>query len=323
VTAASGRAREGGFVRNLIFDNLLLKVLSIVASLALFSLVRGAEDAQRSLFVDVVAVLPDGQAADERILLSDIPDRVRVTLRGSRALLSSIRPDDIPAIQVTLDDAEARLFYFDPERIEIPAGVEITQIAPATIALQWADRAQRTLPVQPTIDGVAGPGLMLAGAPQVRPSAVTVVGPAPEISQLDHVTTDPITITGLEAGRHERRVPLMRLPPHAEYVEDAMANVVVEIVPQVAERSLPRLDVAVVGGMVRELRPGRVRVRVRGAPAVLDAMDPLQVVPYVDVSQLEPSAGAQAVPVRVRGIPDGVELVDVDPADLLATPSRP
>lgn len=321
MTAASGRAREGGFLRNLLFENLLLKVLSIVASLALFSLVRGAEDAQRSLFVDVVAVLPDTGGGD-RILLSDIPDRVRVTLRGSRALLSSIRPDDIPAIQVTLDDTQARLFYFDPERVEIPAGVEITQIAPTTIPLQWADRAQRTLPVQPTIDGLPGAGLMLAGEPQVRPATVTVVGPAPEISPLDHITTDPITITGMEAGRHERRVALMRLPPHAEYDGDAMANVVFEIAPQVAQRALPRLDVAVVGGMVRELRPGRVRVRVRGAPATLDAMDPLQVVPYVDVSQLEPTAGAQSVPVRVRGIPEGVELVDVEPADLLASPSR-
>ncbi|MDQ3038023.1 MAG: CdaR family protein [Myxococcota bacterium] len=319
-TTGAGRAREGGFLRNLILDNLLLKVLSIVASLALFSLVRGAEDAQRSVFVDVVAVLPD--ASGDRILLSDIPDRVRVTLRGSRALLNSIRRDDIPPILVTLDDSQARLYYLDPERIEVPAGVEIIQIAPATIPLQWADRAQRTLPVQPTIDGRPAPGLMLAGAPQVRPQAVTVTGPAPEISPLDHITTDPITITGMEAGRHERRVPLMRLPPHAEYEGDAMANVVFEIAPQIAERSLPRLDVAVVGGMVRELRPARVRVRVRGAPATLDAMDPLQVVPYVDVSQLETTAGAQTVPVRVRGIPDGVELVDVEPADLLASPSR-
>ncbi|UJR79797.1 YbbR-like domain-containing protein [Sandaracinus amylolyticus] len=317
---ASARVREGGFVRNLIFENFPLKVFSLVASLALFSLVRGAEDAQRSLFVDVVAVLPD--ASTGRILLSDIPDRVRVTLRGSRSLLNSIRRDDIPPIQVTLDDTRARLYYFDPERIEVPAGVEITQIAPATIALQWADRAERRLPVHPTIDGRPAPGLMLAGPPEVRPPSAVITGPAPEISPLDHVTTDPIALAGLEAGRHERRVALMHLPPHAEYEGDAMVTVVVDIAPQVAERSLPRLEVAVVGGEVRELRPARVRVRVRGAPQVLDGMDALGVVPYVDVSELEPTAGGQSVPVRVRGIPDGVELVDVEPPDVLAMPSR-
>jgi hypothetical protein len=315
-----GRAKEGSTLRNLIFDNFLLKVLSIVASLALFSIVRGAEDAQRSVFVDVVAVLPS--STSNRILLSDIPDRVRVTLRGSRALLNSIRRDDIPPIQIVLDDPQARIYYLDPERIEIPAGVEITQIAPATIPLQWADRAQRTLPVRPTIEGHPGDGLMLSDELQVRPQVVTVTGPAPEISPLDHVTTDPIMIAGLSSGRHERRVPLMRLPPHAEYDGDGMANVVFEVAPQIAERSLPRLEVAVVGGVVRELRPSRVRVRLRGTPATLDAMDAMQIVPYVDVSELDENAGAQSVPIRVRGIPEGVELIDIEPADVLATPAR-
>ncbi len=316
----TGRVKEGISLRSLIFDNLLLKVLSIVASLALFSIVRGAEDAQRSVFVDVVAVLP--HSTSNRILLSDIPDRVRVTLRGSRALLNSIRRDDIPPIQVVLDDPQARIYYLDPERIEIPAGVEITQIAPTTIPLQWADRSQRTLPVRPTIEGRPGDGLMLVDELQVRPQAVAVSGPAPEISPLDHVTTDPVMITGLPAGRHERRVPLMRLPPHAEYDGDGMANVVFEIAPQIAERSLPRLDVAVVGGVVRELRPSRVRVRLRGTPATLDAMDAMQVVPYVDVSELDSDRGTQSIPVQIRGIPDGAELVDIEPADVLATPAR-
>lgn len=320
MSPASARAREGGFVRKLLFDNLALKVLSIVASIALFSLVRGAEDAQRSVFVDVVAVLPD--SASGRILLSDIPDRVRVTLRGSNALLRSIRGGDIPPIQVTLDDTRARLYYFDPERLEIPAGVEITQIAPATIPLQWADRALRRLPVQPTLDGRPPPGLMLASPPDVQPPTIEVTGPAPEISPLDHVTTDSINLAALEAGQYERRVSLMHLPPHAEYEGESTVVVSFEIVPQIAERTLPRLEVAVVGGTVRELRPGRVRVRLRGAPQALDAMDPLGVVPYVDVSELEPSAGAQSVPVRVRGIPAGLELVDVEPPDVLATPSR-
>jgi YbbR domain-containing protein len=313
------RPRQTGALRGLVFDHFGLKVFSLVASIALFWLVRGAEDAQRSFFVDVVAVLPE--ASSGRILLSDIPDRVRITLRGSRALLNAIRRDEIPPIQVELDPRE-RIYYFDPERVEVPAGVEILQIAPATIPLQWADRVQRRLPIQATLDGQPGPGLMLAGPPVVRPPTVTVSGPASEISPLDHITTGPITITGLEAGHHERRVPLMRLPPHSEYEGESMVTVVVEIRPEIAERTVPHLEIAVVGGTVRELRPGRVRVTLRGRPSALDALDPQSIVPYVDVAELPVGAGAQPVPVRVRGISDGIELVDVEPDDVLATPSR-
>jgi hypothetical protein len=322
VTATPNATRTGtGALRRLLFENFGLKAFSLIASLALFGIVRGAEDAQRSIFVDVVAVVPAETSG--RILLSDIPDRVQVTLRGSSPLVQSIRRDDVPPIQVSLEDTTARLYYFDPERIEVPAGVEILQIVPPTIPLQWADRAERSLPVQPTLDGRPANGLMLAGPPEVRPATATVSGPAPQISPLDHLTTDPIPINGLTAGRYERRVELMRLPPHAEYVGESEVTVGFEIAPQVAERTLPRLEVAVVGGTVRELRPGRVRVQLRGAPTVLDGMDPLSIVPYVDVTALpEGATGAQSLPVRVRGIPDGTELVDIEPADVLATPTR-
>jgi len=282
--------------------------------------VRGAEDAQRSVFVDVVAVLPD--AAGGRILLSDLPDRVRVTLRGSRAMLNSIRRDDIPPIQIHLEDNEARLFYFDHERIEVPAGVEIVQVAPETLPLQWADRARRTVPVHAALEGRPGAGLMLSPGLQVRPATVTVTGPSTEVAALDHVSTEAISLAGFEPGHHERRTGLMRLGAHTEYEDDAAATVVFDVAPQVAERALPRLEVAVVGGSVRELRPARVRVRLRGAPDVLDRVDPAGIVPFVDVTGMTATAGAQPVVVRVRGVPEGIELLDVEPADVLASPTR-
>ena len=95
-----------------------------------------------------------------------------------------------------------------------------------------------------------------------------------------------------------------------------------DVAPQVAERALPRLEVAVVGGSVRELRPARVRVRLRGAPDVLDRVDPAGIVPFVDVTGMTATAGAQPVVVRVRGVPEGIELLDVEPADVLASPTR-
>jgi YbbR domain-containing protein len=315
VTAA---APTRGFLGRLFLDNALLKVVSLVAAMALYSLVRGAEDAQRVVWVEVVAVR---DASSDRILLSDIPERVQVTLHGSLAVLNAIRSSDI-SIQIHLDDTQARILYLDPAGIEVPAGVQITQVTPATIQLNWADRVTRTLPVEPVLDGHPAPGMMLAAPPQVRPTVITLSGPAVEVAALEHVRADPIPVGALEAGRHERRVGLMALPSHSEYREEPVVTVTIEVAPQVAETTLPRLEVAVVGGSVRELRPSRVRVRVRGAPDRLEQIDAQSIVPYVDVTDLSPAAGAQSTPVRVRGIPMGIELLDVEPADVLATPSR-
>jgi YbbR domain-containing protein len=190
------------------------------------------------------------------------------------------------------------------------------------IQLQWVERAQRTLPVEPTIEDQPASGLMLVGSPTARPAAVTISGPASEIAQLEHVTTEPISIGGLAVGRYERRVALVRPPPYAKYESEPFVTVSFEIAPQTVERSMSHLDIAVVGGVVRELRPSRVRVTLRGPLATLDAIDPQSVVPYVDVTTLSPAGGAQVVRVEVRGIPEGVELVDVEPRDVLATPAH-
>jgi YbbR domain-containing protein len=64
-------------------------------------------------------------------------------------------------------------------------------------------------------------------------------------------------------------------------------------------------------------------VTLRGPPTVLDAMDAPSIVPYVDVSAVDLTGGTQAVPVRVRGVPEGVELARVEPDEALVTPQPP
>ncbi|GAB4211373.1 MAG: hypothetical protein OHK0013_33020 [Sandaracinaceae bacterium] len=312
--------QSAGVLRGLLLDNLGLKVLSLVTAITIFWIVRGAEEAQRAVFVDVVVVMPP--ATSDRMLTSDLPAKVRLTLRGSRSILNAIRADDIPPVQVDLSTTTASLYYFDPEAFEVPGGTEIVQIAPPTLPLSWAERASRPTAIVPAMEGSPDPGLMIAGVPSVRPSSVTLSGPAPDLAAIERVMTEPVTVSGLPAGRYERRVALTRLPGHVEVIGDRVVTVSFELQPEVAERSVPRLEVAVIGGVVREVRPGRVRVTLRGSPRVLDAIDAPSIVPFVDVTGLDPAAGTQAVPVRVRGIPEGVELVRVEPEEALVTPGQ-
>lgn len=317
MTGPSAPTPGHGQLRRMLLDDLGLKLGSLVVSVAIFWIVRGAEEAQRAVFVDVVAFTPP--ATSERVLTSELPAKVRLTLRGARSIVNAVRSDDIPPVQVDLSSTLSSTFYFEPEMFELPGGVEIVQIAPPTIPLTWARRTTRTVPIVPALEGRPDAGLMLLGAPVVRPASTTLRGPEPELADLERVMTDPVSIVGLAVGRHERRVGLVRLPPHVENLGESAVTVSFEIGPEVAERSVPRLEIAVVGGVVRELRPPRVRVTVRGPPRVLDAMDAPSIVPFIDVSGLEPDGGAMPVLVRVRGIPDGVELARVEPEETLVT----
>lgn len=310
--------QSSGALRGILLDNLGLKVMSLVSAMAIFWLVRGAEEAQRAVFVDVVAVTPP--ATSERMLTSDLPAKVRLTLRGSRSILNALHADEIPPVQVDLSTSSASLYYFEPETFELPGGMEIMQIAPPTIPLSWAVRSSRNVTLVPAMEGAPDPGLMLSGTPSVRPTTTMLRGPEPDLATIERLMTDPVTISGLPAGRYERRVSLVRLPNHVENVGDTTVSVVFELSPEVAERSVPRLELAVIGGTVREVRPARVRVTLRGPPRVLDAMDAPSIVPFVDVSAVDADAGTQSVQVRVRGIPEGIELARVEPDEALVTP---
>jgi YbbR domain-containing protein len=311
--------RQESFIRGLFLDNVGLKAVSLAAAMTLFWIVRGSEDAQRSVFVDVIAVLPPATANE--MLTTELPAKVRLTLRGSRSLLNNVRADTLPAVQVDLREPGAVVYYFEAERFELPSGIEVTEIAPASITLAWADRATRTVAVRPRVSGTVDDGLMLVGDPSVRPATVTIRGAAPDIAILDALRTEPIDITGLPAGRHERRVELAMPVGHLEIVDDSVVSVTLEIAPEIAERAIPRQEISVTGGTLREIRPNRVRIILRGSPSVLDALDAPSIVPYVDASGLDPALGTQPILVRVRGVPEGVELVGVEPEEVLATPA--
>jgi hypothetical protein len=256
------------------------------------------------------------------MLTTELPAKVRLTLRGSRSLLSNVRSEDVPPVQIDLREPGASVYYFEPERFELPSGIEIAEIAPEAVTLTWADRASRTLPVRARVSGRPDEGLMLVGDPSVRPTTLTIRGAAPDIAVLDVLRTEPIDVTGLPAGHHERRVEVELPAGHLELVDDPVVSVGVEIAPEIAERSIPRQEIAVTGGAIRELRPNRVRITLRGAPTVLDALDAPSIVPYVDASTIDPAGGTQPLLVRVRGIPEGVELVGIEPEEVLATPAR-
>lgn len=311
---------KDSFLRSLFLENVGLKAVSLAAAMTLFWIVRGSEDAQRAVFVDVVAVLPPPSAT--KMLTTELPAKVRLTLRGSRSLLNAIRSDDLAPVQVDLREPGSVVYYFEPERFELPSGIEISEIAPESVTLSWADRATRTIAVRARVSGTVDPGLMLVGDPVVRPATITVRGAAPDIAVIDLLRTEPIDVTGLPAGRHERRVEVELPSGHLEVVDDSVVSVAVEIAPEIAERAIPRQEISVTGGTLRELRPNRVRITLRGAPTVLDALDAPSIVPYVDASTIDPLAGTQPILVRVRGIPEGVELIGVEPEEVLATPAR-
>src|ERR1700722_4182705 len=86
-------------LRSLVTENLNLKLLSFAFALVLYSLVHGSQDAQRSLRLNLEALLP---AAPDRVLMTTLPDKIVVTVRGPKSAVDELNADDMGSVQLDL-----------------------------------------------------------------------------------------------------------------------------------------------------------------------------------------------------------------------------
>lgn len=306
---------DRGWLLGLLLDNYGLKLLSLSFAIALFSLVRSEEDAQRSIYVDVVALLPPKNS--DKVLVSPLPARVKVTLRGSRSRLAALDRNDVTPVQMDLRDPGKQFYYFDPSSVGVSGPFAVVAIEPASVQLTWRVRAERSLQVEARLVGSPASGYMVRRPVTVTPKTVKVAGPREEVELVNMLQTEEINVEGLSAGVHERRVRLPPLPGNLAYVAQNTVSTRIEIVPEVTERTFPGLEVAVIGPADAVLRPSVVQVTLRGPAPILAALDAEQVVPVVTVSGTA-AGGVESLEVKVRGLPESCSIVRITPSSVLA-----
>ncbi len=310
---------KAAVIRNAIMHNLGLKIGSLAAAVIMFSWVRGAEDAQRTLFVEVLAILPPDSTG--KMLVTELPDKLRLTVTGARSQLNAVREEDM-RVQIDLRDTSRRYYYFSERELNIPAGVTVTQIAPASIPLRWVDRAERRLPVVPRLTGELPPGLALEQPLRVEPDSVLVRGSKDEVDRLRTAETLAINLSELGPGMHEQRVPLIRPTARTQYVGEVPIDVRLEVTVDIAEKSLRGLSVTVEGREARSVRPTSVALNLRGAPSSIDVLDTDSIVPFVTVPEGATERNL-TLPVQLRGVPRGVEVAGIEPEEVQVVVAAP
>jgi hypothetical protein len=307
--------QERGLFAQIVLDNYPLKLLSLAIAIALFSLVHSDQDAQRSMYIDVVAVFP---RKSDKVLVSPLPAQVKVTLRGPRSRIAALQHDDFAQMQMDLRDTTRKVYAFDQSAIDVSGPVQVVSIEPAAVELTWRTRAQNKVPVRVRLHGVPEAGYMVKKPVVVAPPSVVVTGPSDEVTALTEVSTDDLTVDGMSEGVQERRVQLQPLTGHLAYVDLNSVAVHLDIVPEQAERTLHRLDVAVLGAGEAMLRPNEVTVTLQGPSHALNEIDVDQIVPYVELPSSPAAPGVEVLEVKLRGVPEGFTAVRIAPTSVIA-----
>jgi YbbR domain-containing protein len=296
-------------------DNLGLKMSALLLAVLMFSLVHGAEDMERSIYVDVVVEPPPD--AEDMLLVSEIPDRVRLRLRGSRSRLNALRQDDVHPVEVRLKSTSEPSYYFEEEQFDMPAGIEVTQVTPSSFDFHWVKQAERDVPVEVSLSGELKEGLEWGGPAEVVPTLVKVQGPRDVVNAIRQVRTTDIDVSNLGIGVMQRDVPLIGPPSHTKF-DSQTALVTLRVELEMKERALSAMSVEVEGGPVRSLRPRRVAVRLRGPAALVDELDPSLLRVVADVSRALEEKGPVVVPLSLEGLPTGIEVIELNPAQVTA-----
>jgi YbbR domain-containing protein len=292
-------------------SNLGLKASALGIAILMFSLVHGAEDMERSVYVGVV-VQPPADAQD-MILVTEIPDRVRVRLKGSRARLNAIRQENLPPVDVNLKSIDESQYYFEKEMFDLPTGVSVMQVVPPSLAFKWLPREIRELPVELALEGKLPPGLEWAADPEVFPESVKVEGPRDIVSSMRAVRSMEVDVSELHEGKVQREIPLVGPPPNTQF-EAQTVLVTLDVQPKMKERVLPPLRVGAEGVVPRGLRPRAVTVRIRGPETEIDKLNPASVLAIVKLTHRPAGGGSVLAPVELRGLPDWAEVVQVEPS---------
>lgn len=287
-------------VRSALTENLGLKLLSFLCALLLYSLVHGGQDAQKSVPVDLVLLLPPESA--HRVLVTQLPPHVRVTVRGSRTALDELHGDDVGAVQLDVRGGQEKRVVIDPSLVHVPAGIKVEQVDPPSIDLVWDDIVTRDVPVQVSLANKPPPGFTVKSATP-DPANVRVKGPKVEVTDLQHVSVDSFDVSGLTEGSYTRSLAVRHESARLSY-DITSVSVTLDIQRELAERSFAKLPVVVVGlgGTKGKTLPADVDVRLACPPEIVHALRPEQVVPRVEIDVKDKDAaasGSASLPVIV------------------------
>lgn len=216
------------------FRNLGLKLLSICIAGLLWLAVAGDRVVERALRVPLeFQNLPGGLE-----MVGDAPEQVDVRLRGSSGVLSRLAAGEASAI---LDLRTARpglrLFHLTVSQVNVPYGIDVVQVGPSTLRLQFETTGVRVVPVRPTIEGRPADGFEVVDV-SPEPATVEVIGPESALRRVQEAITEPVSVDG--ATRPVREIVTIGVAdPDLRLRMPSTATVTVSVVPVSAGDAAP------------------------------------------------------------------------------------
>jgi YbbR domain-containing protein len=175
-----------------LFQNLALKVVSVVLAALLWLIVSGEQTVERVLRIPLEYTNIPAQLE----LVGESPTVVDVRVRGSSGALGRLSAGELAAVlDVRSPRPGQRLYHLTGSEVRAPFGVDIVQVTPSSIALFFERSSAKTVLVQPVLEGQPAEGYLVDKV-TADPPNVEVVGPASSLKSLSSAVTEAVSVEG-------------------------------------------------------------------------------------------------------------------------------
>jgi YbbR domain-containing protein len=303
------------WVHGALFDNIGLKALSLILAITVFLLVNTDRDREITARVGVAYTLPD-----DRVLVSERLDEVRVTIKGRWQRLRKFDERSLDRITIDLRRAPSGDVPITTDMLDLPPGLTVTSITPKSVRVLFDRRVEKIVELTPQLAGRPMHGYFVAEV-KPTPGTVRVRGAAGTLAALSAVRTREVSIEGrTESFTADTEVVT---PDGVEATGTPTISLQVVIDEELVTRRLPGLVVRVAGDGVDpakwSIAPAQVEVSLTGTVLAIEkAKDALA--PVVRLSANDTKA--REVAVSVEGLPPGIG-VRISPERVKVSPIRP
>jgi YbbR domain-containing protein len=180
------------FLHRHVLHNLGLKLISLALAVGLWLAV--ARDPVAEVAVDVPIEFHNIPQNLE-ISSENIP-RAQIRLRGPERVVHRLQAADVYA-EVELSGVRPgeRTFDLTAQQIHQPSELEVVQVVPNQLHLDFDARLVRQVPVQPRIVGTFVSGYVIERV-VVDPPSITISGPKKHVEAVESAITDPVDVSG-------------------------------------------------------------------------------------------------------------------------------
>jgi diadenylate cyclase len=201
--------------------NLGWKIAALALSVLLWIALSAAPDLVTARAVPILY----RNLAPQFLVTGDVPETVRMEIRGSASQLSaSSLADTVALFDLGVIDTEGeRTFTISSDNVNLPRGVTFLRAMPSQLRLRIARLAIKEVPVQVRVTGAAPSGYHLVSA-TAAPATLRITGAEKRVEAISSVETDALDVDGLTQSA-ERRVNAFISDPQVRFESTPIVTV--------------------------------------------------------------------------------------------------